>query len=365
MNNNINIPKINTHKKKVAAVQPGRPFEIVLDEASKRSHPSLVVFDNDVRQYGTQGSSLVTRRPQNSFLYFTRLLGKPFNTSMTQELEKDYIFNGITKDDKRGTIRFNSPYYKSNQDSSVDDVITAQSYTVEEITAMKLKHIKKIAQKLVDGDVSDCVITVPEFWTAKERQALKDAAQLAGLNVYGLINENTAAAVQYGLKRDFSSNKTEYMIFYNMGSSSTIVSVVKYWAYEVKDKKKSKNTRTVGCVDVMSQAWDETLGGNSFDRIISKILIKQAKELLRKQKNPKIDGKIIDNLDTDPRFTARIRNAAKKAKKILSANTETFVGVKYTSIYRSIMCIIIMFFFVCFWFFRSKEYMKILILKVQ
>ena len=302
-----------------------------MDEASKRAHPSLVVFDNDVRQYGTQATGLVSRRPQNSFLYFTRLLGKPHNTTMVEELKNDYVFNTVLKDDKRGTIRYVSPYYKeSNEDSgeeSLDDVITAKSYSVEEITAMKFRHIKKIAQSYTDGEVSDCVITVPEFWSSKERQALKDAAQIAGLNVYGLINENSAAAVQYGLKRDYQTNKTEYMLFYNMGSTKTSVSIVKYSAYEVKERASKK--RTVGCVEVMSQAWDETLGGNAFNRIVSKLIIERTKELLRKQTSPKVDESVIDNLENNARFTARVRTAANKAKKILSANTETFVSVEY------------------------------------
>lgn len=152
----------------------------------------------------------MTRRPLRSFLQFSRLLGKPFDTEMLKELESNFMFNEVVKDEKRNTIRFVSPYYDPSQatdDDSPDDdteseeasdenalniIASEPSISVEEIATMKLKHIKNMAEKETEADIKDCVITVPEFWSIKERQALLDASQMAGLNVLGLINENTA-----------------------------------------------------------------------------------------------------------------------------------------------------------------------------
>lgn len=151
----------------------------------------------------------MTRRPLRSFLQFSRLLGKPYDTEMLKELESNFMFNEAVKDEKRNTIRFVSPYYdpsQANVDDSSEDteseeasdenalniIASEPSISVEEITTMKLKHIKKMAEKETEADIKDCVITVPEFWSIKERQALLDASQMAGLNVLGLINENTA-----------------------------------------------------------------------------------------------------------------------------------------------------------------------------
>lgn len=183
---------------KISAVVPGRSFDIVLDEASKRIHPSLIVFDDDVRRYGTSATSLISRRPLKAFLQFSRLLGKPFNTSLMKELNENYIFLPTEKDSKRNTVRFLSPYFNpdskctDNESEECDFISNLHSFSVEEISAMKLKHIRTLASKHIDGDAKDCVITVPEYWSMKERQSLLDSAQLAGMNVLGLINENTA-----------------------------------------------------------------------------------------------------------------------------------------------------------------------------
>lgn len=335
---------------KAAAVVPGRSFDIVLDEASKRSHPNLVVFADDTRQYGTSASSLVTRRPLRSFLQFSRLLGKPIDTEMFKELEANFLFNEVVEDERRNTIRFVSPYYDPSE-ATVDipegeepsaenaanilNIIASEpSISVEEITTMKLKHIKRMAEKETEADIKDCVITVPEFWTYKERQALLDASQMAGLNVLGLIHENTAAALQYALNRDYQDNKTDIVIFYNMGATSTKVNIVKYFKQNPTKKKKSKKTnegKVSGAFEVLAQSWDETLGAINFDQAIANMIMERAFVALKDNKNVKedfTDPEFLDGLRKNPRFTARIRNAAARAKKILSANTETFVSIE-------------------------------------
>ena len=138
---------------------------------------------------------------------------------MIDELRSNFIFNDIIPDKNRNSVRFVNPYFNrsSSVSASIDingnilemwpvikglsegqqaqnnSLSTRKSISVEEITAMKLKHIKKIAETDTRSkDIKECVITVPEFWSYKERQSLLDASQMAGLNVLGLINENTA-----------------------------------------------------------------------------------------------------------------------------------------------------------------------------
>jgi molecular chaperone DnaK (HSP70) len=117
----------------------------------------------------------------------------------------------------------------------------------EEITGMMLRYIKFLSDKFSKADIKDCVITVPVFFGYKQRQSIHQSAELAGLNVLGIINENLGAAIQYGLEKKF--NKTENLIFYNMGSSHTQVSLVSYKTTEELNKVTNKtvdyNTITV------------------------------------------------------------------------------------------------------------------------
>ena len=129
-------------------------------------------------------------------------MGKAHDSKMIDELRSNFIFNEVVADEKRKTVRFVNPYFDASQstadngdeEGNILNIIAAEpSISVEEIATMKLKHIKKIAEAETEAkDLKDCVITVPEFWSYKERQSLLDASQMAGLNVLGLINENTA-----------------------------------------------------------------------------------------------------------------------------------------------------------------------------
>lgn len=103
------------------------------------------------------------------------------------------------------------------------------------VQASLLEYARSLAEAAADGaPTSDCVLTVPSYFTPGQRQALLDAAKLAGLNVMGLIHSHAAAALQYGIERDFA-NRTENVIFYDMGSGTVEAALVKFSAY--KDKK--------------------------------------------------------------------------------------------------------------------------------
>lgn len=109
-----------------------------------------------------------------------------------------------------------------------------EAYTVEELTAMLLRVVQRNAKKETGISIDDVVITVPVYFSQAERQAVLDAAKIAGLNVISLINENTAAAVQYSIDRQYNVSETHTACFFNMGATDTSVTVVKYSAYNVK-----------------------------------------------------------------------------------------------------------------------------------
>jgi hypoxia up-regulated 1 len=207
---------------------------------------------------------------------------------------------------------------KTRQVTRTEDV----SFAAEDLVAMTLENSLRLASEEAGSDVKDTVLTVPVFFTQKQRQALLDAAEVAGLNVLSLVNENTAAAVQYGIDLKFAEelvNTTRKVVFYNMGTSNTQVALVEYSSYQERVSK--KENKTVGQFEVLAHAYDEGLGGAAFDAILIDELVDQFTALLRKKKHD-------DDVRTLPRVMARLRVAAEKCKMVLSANTATPVRIE-------------------------------------
>jgi hypoxia up-regulated 1 len=194
---------------------------------------------------------------------------------------------------------------------------TPSLLTPEELVAMSFQHIKEICEVDAGMPVTDAVITVPEFWTQKERQALLDAAEIAGISVLSLVNENTAAAIQYGIDRKPVANETHRAIFYNMGSTSTKVSLAEFTSYPERGKK----NKTVGQFEMLSVAYDETLGGQAFEVRIMDHLVTEANKMFHAKGNKQMDVR------TNQRAMAKLRVAAVKAKAVLSANKDTPIFV--------------------------------------
>jgi hypoxia up-regulated 1 len=164
------------------------------------------------------------------------------------------------------------------------------------------------------GDISDCVLTVPSFATQAERQALLDAAELAGFKVLSLIDENTASAVNFGMDKAFK--EPQIYLFYNMGASSLQVSVIKFHSYEIPESKYSKKMKTVGSIEVLGKGWDSTLGGVAFDNRLVEYMADHFNREWRKARGHEKD---IRNV---PRAMTKIRLEANKVKHVLSANQE-------------------------------------------
>jgi len=288
---------------KVAIVAPGAPFKIVLDEMSKRKVPSVVAFDSDIRQYGNGATSLLTKRPHDSYRYISRLLGKSIESPEVAELLELHALPYVLEE---------HPVRKSIR------IKRGEGYLeVEEVMGMILSYIKRIAEvENNDRPVVDAVVTVPESWSQQERKALMDSAKLAGLNILSLLNENTAAALTYGIEREYNVSKAHNYILFNMGSSSTKVSVLRYSGYM------GKRDRTIGQVEILGVAWDEFLGGNRFDSVIVDNLI----EAVKAHKDIKKEG--LTDVRGEPRIMARLKKAARKAKEVLNTIKEYTVHIE-------------------------------------
>jgi hypoxia up-regulated 1 len=186
---------------------------------------------------------------------------------------------------------------------------------------MVLSHAKDMTKAYAEEQGKDataprdCVLTVPAFATIHERRALLDAADLADLNVLGLLDENTAAALHYAMDKQFPEPQT--FVFYNMGGTAVQVSVVRFYGYNMTAAGSSK-PKTVSALEVLSKAWDSTIGGEAFDSRIVEYLADQFNTQWDKKR---ADGEQKD-VKTIPRALAKLRLQANKIKHVLSANSD-------------------------------------------
>jgi hypoxia up-regulated 1 len=239
----------------------------------------------------------MARKPEIVFSKFFRMIGKTASNPRVAELTKQYF-----------------PYEFFNNESSSLLRLTAgdTSYAPEELLAMMMTHIKDMTKEYIGSAVKDCVITVPASFTQHERHALLTAAEISDFKVLSLIDENTAAALHFGIDRVF--DEPHNVLFYNMGSGSIQVSIATYSSFHSKEGSKNK---TNGQFQVVGKAWDEEIGGFNFDMILADILATRFNENWHKKKSGA--GKDIRDFI---RPMTRLRMDALKIREILSANNE-------------------------------------------
>lgn len=192
-------------------------------------------------------------------------------------------------------------------------------FTPEELVAMVLSHAVDIsvAYSLESGSPipppTDCVLTVSCYATQQERRALLDAAALADLNVLMLLEENTAAALQYAMDKTFVDGE-ELILFYNMGASALQVSLVRFFSYE--PPVKSGKSKPAPGFEVLAKAWDDTCGGLAFDHLLVEHFANEFNQQYETARGKPTDVRNI------PRAMVKLRIQASKVKHVLSANTE-------------------------------------------
>ena len=283
-----------TQYMKIAIVRPGYPFEIVTDLSSKRKTPSAIVFDENTRSYGYDALSMGARKPRNVFQRMARIIGQGPESTFSNEF-KELKFPYEFKLTNRNTWAVKFP-----KGVGFDDV---EYLTAEEINAMILNYARSLGEAFDNGQkIVDCVITVPAYFTYHERQAILDTASLIGMNVLSLIDETTAAALQYTVNKEFV-NKTHRVMFYDMGAGSVQVAIAEF---NTKIDKKTKLPRRY--FDILSKAWDENLGGAYLSQNLAE----------------KFADDFISQHNRDPRGNLkaeyRLRSLGEKMKEMLSVN---------------------------------------------
>ena len=268
----------------VVAVMEGGDPTVIANAEGNRTTPSVVAFDKSgQRLVGVTAKRQAVVNPENTVYSAKRLMGRRFDdaeTKRTQEMVSYTIVEG------------------PNGDARIQVPAKNKSYTPQEISAMVLGKLKRDAESYLGEDVKQAVITVPAYFNDSQRQATKDAGQIAGLEVLRIINEPTAAAVAYGLDK----KADETILVFDLGGGTFDVSVL-----EVGD----------GVIEVKSTHGDTHLGGDDWDERIVLWLIDEFK------KDQGID------LKQDRQAVQRLREAAEKAKIELSSTPQTEINLPF------------------------------------
>jgi hypoxia up-regulated 1 len=280
---------------KVALVAPRRPLEIVTNTASKRKTEVAINFDRGERSFGGDALVMLSRKPEQTFTKMTSLLGRSLEHPDVQALESTGL-PPLTWNATRGGMSLH-----------LVDRGNEADYLPEELVAMVLSHAYDITE-MFGYSVRDAVLAVPQFWTAHERRAMSDAVELSGLSAISALDENTAAALQYGIDR--AHDEPHNVLFYNIGAGATQATIVTYGP-------KLEKGKNVGEFTVRGKAWDTGLGGHWFDLVLTDLLAVEFNKQWKK-------GDVREY----PKAMAKLRVHSSKVKQVLSANAEIPVTIQ-------------------------------------
>ena len=265
------------------AVMEGNEPVVIPNAEGGRTTPSIVAFiEGGDRKVGDSAKRQAITNPTKTISSIKRFMGESFS-AMSKEIKN--VSYKVVKG--------------ANNTPRVD--IDGKKYTPQEISAMILQKMKKTAEDYLGTSVSDAVVTVPAYFNDAQRQATKEAAEIAGLTVKRIINEPTAAALAYGLDK---ADKDRTIAVFDLGGGTFDISIL-----ELGD----------GVFEVKSTNGDTHLGGDDFDQVIIDWLAEEFK------KDEKID------LREDPMALQRLKEAAEKAKVELSSSTKTEINLPYVT----------------------------------
>lgn len=290
--NEINNNKTNTTMGKIIGIDLGTTnscvsvFEgnepvVITNSEGKRTTPSVVAFvEGGERKVGDPAKRQAITNPQRTIYSIKRFMGENFDQVQKEISRTPYE---VVRGDN------NTPRVK------VDD----RQYTPQEISAMILQKMKKTAEDYLGQEVKEAVITVPAYFSDSQRQATKEAGQIAGLEVKRIVNEPTAAALAYGIDK---ANKDMKIAVFDLGGGTFDISILEFGG---------------GVFEVLSTNGDTHLGGDDFDHVIIDWLIQEFKN---------DEGA---DLSADPMAMQRLKEAAEKAKIELSSTTSTEINLPY------------------------------------
>jgi len=264
------------------SVMEGNEPVVIINSEGKRTTPSIVAFaDNGERKIGDPAKRQAITNPKKTIYSIKRFMGEPYDR-MSKDISR-VSYKVERGDNNTSRVR-------------IDDRL----YTPQEISAMILQKMKKTAEDFLGQEVNEAVITVPAYFSDSQRQATKEAGEIAGLNVRRIINEPTAAALAYGLDK---MHKDMKIAVFDFGGGTFDISIM-----ELGD----------GVFEVKSTNGDTHLGGDDFDQVIIDWL---AAEFM--SENSGLD------LRKDPMALQRLKEAAEKAKIELSVQTQTEINLPY------------------------------------
>ena len=263
----------------VSVFEGGNPI-VIANSEGKRTTPSVVGFDkNGERKVGDSAKRQAVTNPKNTIYEIKRLMGNAYS-----ECEQE--INRVTYDitNENGQPRIN---------------VNGKKYSPEEISAMILQKMKKTAEDYLGEEVKECVVTVPAYFNDVQRNATKNAAEIAGMKCLRIINEPTAAAIAYGIDK---SDKEMKVVVWDCGSGTHDVSILDFGS---------------GVFEVLASDGDTHLGGSDFDERITDWLVDEFK---------KEEGQ---DLSKDPMALQRLKEASEKAKVELSSSVSTEINLPY------------------------------------
>ena len=263
------------------SVFEGNEPVVIANSEGKRTTPSVVGFVKDgERKVGDPAKRQAITNPKNTVFSIKRFMGETYDQVQKEIARVPY---SVVKGDN------NTPRVE----------IEDRKYTPQEISAIILQKMKKTAEDYLGQEVTDAVITVPAYFSDSQRQATKEAGQIAGLNVRRIVNEPTAAALAYGIDK---ANKDMKIAVFDLGGGTFDISILEFGG---------------GVFEVLSTNGDTHLGGDDFDQVIIDWLVSDFKS------NEGVD------LSLDPMAMQRLKEAAEKAKIELSSSSSTEINLPY------------------------------------
>jgi len=263
------------------SVFEGNEPVVIANSEGKRTTPSVVAFvEGGERKVGDPAKRQAITNPKRTVYSIKRFMGETYD-QVSKEIER------MPYDVVRGEN--NTPRVK------IDD----RQFTPQEISAMILQKMKKTAEDYLGQEVKEAVITVPAYFSDSQRQATKEAGQIAGLEVKRIVNEPTAAALAYGIDK---ANKDMKIAVFDLGGGTFDISILEFGG---------------GVFEVLSTNGDTHLGGDDFDHVIIEWLVQEFKN---------DEGA---DLSADPMAMQRLKEAAEKAKIELSSSQSTEINLPY------------------------------------
>jgi molecular chaperone DnaK len=264
----------------VSVIEGGTP-EVIVNSEGKRTTPSMVAYKNGERIVGDPAKRQAVTNPENTVYSIKRFIGSKFS-----EIKKEAAA---------------MPYkVEKGRNNNIKINVGDKNYIPQEISAVILQNLKKTAEEYLGETITDAVITVPAYFNDSQRNATKEAGEIAGLKVLRIINEPTAAALAYGL----NETQEKKIAVYDLGGGTFDISIM-----EIGD----------GVFEVLSTNGDTHLGGDNFDEII----IEWLNEEFKKETG-------IDAIK-DPIALQRLKDSAEKAKVELSTANTTEINLPYLS----------------------------------